>query len=77
MLESFCRFLDTLENVEDGVESVLTPSSFDGMVKFISSVWGQPGVRAFENLFTQREDGGMVMSSENAGNTFCKAVFKK
>jgi hypothetical protein len=74
MLEAFCQFLDGMSNVDDGVESVLTAQAFDGLLLMIQSLYGEKGKDAFENMFTQREDGSLVMSSGD-GQEFKERLF--
>lgn len=70
MLDQFCQFIDGLGNVDDGVESVLTPSAFDGLKAMVLSVYGNHAAEVFENCFTQREDSSFVMAIENPSEAF-------
>ncbi len=73
-LEILCKFLDALGNVDDGVESVLTPSAFDAIKEMVQSVYGSRLAETFESFFTQREDGSLVMSYENPSGMFFDAL---
>ena len=66
----FCKFLDGLGNVDDGVESVLTTDAFDALMEMVESVWGEWVANETEKFFTQREDGSLVLSIENASEQF-------
>jgi len=70
MLNGMCQFLNGLGNVDDGVESVLTMSAFDGLISIITQVYGNNAAFVVENMFTQREDGSMVMSIEEPEEAF-------
>lgn len=67
--QGLCKLLDGMGNVDDGVESVLTQETFDGLL-MIASIFGHDVANQFENLFTQREDGSIVLSIENASTHF-------
>lgn len=70
MLNHFSDFLDALGDVEEGVESVLTSSSFDHLALMVESIYGHRAKSIFSDLFTQREDGSLVCCVENAGQVF-------
>ena len=69
-IEGMAQMLHGLATVDEGVESVLTPIAFDGLVAVVHSLYGCVIGSKFEALFTQREDGGMVVHTEDAAEEF-------
>ncbi len=70
MLDAYCKFLFGLGDADDGVETVLTPTAFDGLIEFTKSVYGEHAAKTVENCFTQREDGSLVCCVENMDESF-------
>lgn len=64
MLNAFCKMLDAMGEVSQGVETVLTSEAFARLKDMVESVWGSPAASFFENGWTQREDESMVVSYE-------------
>lgn len=74
-LEGLAELLHGLATVDEGVESVLSSIAFDGLVAVMHSLYGHVVGSKVESMFTQREDGGMVIHMENAAEEFGK-LFK-
>lgn len=74
MLENICKFLEGLGNVDNGVESVLTETAYDGFVGLVRSVYGNNAAEVVGNLFTQREDGSLVCSVEEPVDAFLSCL---
>lgn len=73
-LEGLVELIHGLATVDEGVESVLTSIAFDGLVAVVQSLYGRVACSKFESLFTQREDGGMVVHMEDAAAEFGKLL---
>ncbi len=71
-LEGLTELLHGLATVDEGVESVLSSIAFDGLVAVVCSLYGPVVGSKFESMFTQREDGGMVVHMEDAAAEFGK-----
>jgi hypothetical protein len=64
MLTSFCKMLDAMGDVDKGVETVLTSEAFARLRDMVEEVWGNNAAKFFEDGWTQREDGSLVVSYE-------------
>jgi len=63
--------LDSMGEVNGGVETVLTEQAFSCFYDFVLSIWGVPAAEFFQGGWTQREDGSLVVSFKgNFGETF-------
>lgn len=74
MLKNICKFLEGLGSVDEGVESVLTPTAFDGFIGLIRDTYGNNAAEVVENFFTQREDGSLVLSVEEPVDAFLSCL---
>lgn len=72
-LEGFTELIHGLATVDEGVESVLSSVAFEGLLAVVYSLYGRVVGSRFESLFTQREDGSMVVCMEDAAAEFCKS----
>lgn len=64
MLTNFCKMLNAMGDCDQGVETVLTEEAFTHLVNMVSDVWGEKAASFFEDGWTQREDGSVVVSYE-------------
>ena len=72
-LEGLVAMIHGLATVDEGVESVLNATAFDGLLAVVYSLYGRVIGSRFEAMFTQREDGSMVIHMEDAAAEFGKA----
>jgi hypothetical protein len=71
MLEHFIKLLNGLSTVDNGVESVLTPMAYDGLLALTRSVYGDDAAEVVERGFDcSREDGACICVCEDWGEAF-------
>lgn len=70
MLEAYCKLLAGIGSVDDGVETVLSPLAYQGLIDLTRAVYGDYAAEVLSNQFMLNESGGYFSPMEDIEEAF-------
>ena len=70
MLEAYCKILAGIGSADDGVETVLSPLAYQGLIDLTRAVYGDHAAEVVSNQFMQKEDGAWYSPMEALEESF-------
>ncbi len=70
MLESICMLLHGIASADEGVETILSPSAFNGLISMIDSLYGEHARKVVSNHFMKHPTGGYYCPCEDLEEAF-------
>jgi len=70
MLDAYCKLLYGIGSCDDGVETVLSPNAFAGLIDLTRAVYGEHAAEVVKNQFQMNKQGGWTCPMEEIEDTF-------
>ena len=65
MLEAYCKILAGIASCDDGVETILSPLAYEGLIDLTRAVYGDHAAEVVSNQFMQYKNGGYYCPTED------------
>lgn len=70
MLDAYCKLLSGIGSCDDGVETVLSPIAFAGLIDLTREIYGAHAAEVVKNQFQETREGGWTCPIEEIEDTF-------
>lgn len=70
MLEAYCKILAGIGSCDNGVETVLSPMAFEGLIDLTRAVYGDHAAEVVSNQFMLNDNGGYYSPMEEIEEAF-------
>lgn len=70
MLEAYCKLLSGIGSADEGVETVLSPLAYQGLIDLTRAVYGDHAAKVVSNQFERTSKGGYFSPMEDIEEAF-------